>query len=732
MDISSEKLDRTFQYLVPESMENQLQPGMQVLVPFGNGGRTIKGYVIQITDRPSFELERMKEILQVEEAGNSIESRLVALAAWMRDQYGSTMIQALKTVLPVKQKMKQKEERWIMLNITQEKAEELLELYKRKHYVARQRILEAVMEEKQLSYSLAVNKLHITGNVLKTMEEQGILKIRSQIVYRSPVQEVCQNEECFHLTEEQQRVADGILEGWRAGDDRPCLIRGVTGSGKTQIYMELMDDVLKRGKQVILLIPEIALTYQMVQRFYHRFGDKVSVLHSRLSQGERSDQFNLAQKGKIQVMIGPRSALFTPFPKLGLIVIDEEHETSYQSETTPCYHARETAIARGRLEGCPVVLGSATPSVDAYYCGKTGSYRLFEMDHRYENRNLPKVDVVDLREELKEGNRSILSRKLQEGIRIRLEKREQVMLFLNRRGYAGFMSCRSCGSVMKCPHCDVSLSVHRHGKMVCHYCGYETRQPEKCPRCGSPYIGGFRAGTQQIEDIVKKMFPQARVLRMDLDTTRKKEGHAQILSAFANQEADILIGTQMIVKGHDFPHVTLVGILAADLSLNISDYRAGERTFQLLTQAVGRAGRGILPGEAVVQTYQPDHYSIQAAISQDYVRFYEEEIQYRRLLGYPPASNLFAVHGSCMEEELLDTGMEYIRRFLKKVDNGNHLRIIGPAYEPVSKIADMYRKVLYVKHEDLSQLLKIKEKLERYLEINSGFNKIRILFQLNQ
>lgn len=732
MDISSEKLDRTFQYMVPESLEDQLQPGMQVRVPFGNGGRTIKGYVIQITDRPSFELERMKEILQVEEAGNSIESRLVALAAWMREQYGSTMIQALKTVLPVKQKMKQKEERWIMLNITLEKAEELLELYKRKHYVARQRILEAVMEEKQLSYSLAVNKLHITGNVLKTMEEQGILKIRSQIVYRSPVQEACQNEECFRLTEEQQRVADGIIEGWRADDDRPCLIRGVTGSGKTQIYMELMEDVLKQGKQVILLIPEIALTYQMVQRFYHRFGDKVSVLHSRLSQGERSDQFDLAQKGKIQVMIGPRSALFTPFPNLGLIVIDEEHEPSYQSETTPCYHARETAIARGRLEGCPVVFGSATPSVDAYYCGKTGRYRLFEMDHRYENRNLPQVDVVDLREELKEGNRSILSRKLQEGIRIRLEKKEQVMLFLNRRGYAGFMSCRSCGSVMKCPHCDVSLSVHRHGKMVCHYCGYETRQPEKCPRCGSPYIGGFRAGTQQIEDIVKKMYPQARVLRMDLDTTRKKEGHAQILSSFANQEADILIGTQMIVKGHDFPHVTLVGILAADLSLNISDYRAGERTFQLLTQAVGRAGRGILPGEAVVQTYQPDHYSIQAAIRQDYVGFYEEEIQYRRLLGYPPASNLFAVHGSCMEEGLLDTGMEYIRRFLKKMDNGNNLRIIGPAYESVSKIADMYRKVLYVKHDDLSQLLKIKEKLERYLEINSGFNKIRILFQLNQ
>ncbi len=508
VDITSEKLDRTFQYIIPGDMVSVLKPGMQVKVPFGNGGRTIRGYVIQITDRPSYEIEKMKEILEVEDNGNSIECRLIALAAWMRKQYGSTMIQALKTVLPVKQKIKQKEERWITLNISKEEAQKQLEEYKKKHYVARQRILEAVLHEEQLSYTLAVNKLHVTASVLKTMEEQGIFRIRSQTVYRNPVKENGSEQATFTLTDEQQRIADEIREGWKHKDNRPCLIRGVTGSGKTQVYMELMDTVLKEGKQVILLIPEIALTYQTVLRFYHRFGERVSVLHSRLSPGERSDQFERAKKGEIQIMIGPRSALFTPFPKLGLILIDEEHETSYQSETTPCYHARETAIARAELEDCYVVLGSATPSVDAYYRAKKGVYRLFEMDRRYENRSLPTVYMVDLREELKEGNRSILSSRLYQGIAERLQKKEQVMLFLNRRGYAGFMSCRSCGSVMKCPHCDVSLSLHRHGRMICHYCGYETGQPEHCPKCGSPYIGGFRAGTQQIEEIVKKNFPR--------------------------------------------------------------------------------------------------------------------------------------------------------------------------------------------------------------------------------
>ena len=423
VDIVSEKLDRSFQYLVPEHLEGKLQPGMQVQVPFGNGGRTIKGYVIRVTDQPSFDVSRMKEIREVETGSNSIESRLIALAAWIREQYGATMIQALKTVLPVKQKMKQKEERWIRLLLTKDEANEQLELCRRKHYVARQRLLEALLENNTISYSLALDKLHLTASVIKTMESAGAVRIQTTEVYRNPVQNTEQEQTKQPLSPPQREVADGILKGWREQDLRPVLIHGVTGSGKTQVYMELMEEVIRQGKQVILLIPEIALTYQTVQRFYRRFGAGISVLHSRLSPGERSDQFERAKKGELQVMIGPRSALFTPFPNLGLIVIDEEHETSYQSETVPCYHARETAIERGNLEHCPVVLGSATPSVDAYYQAQNGTYRLFELNNRYENRQMPEVYSVDLREELKQGNRSILSGILQEKIEDRLKKK---------------------------------------------------------------------------------------------------------------------------------------------------------------------------------------------------------------------------------------------------------------------------------------------------------------------
>ncbi len=731
VDIASDKLDRTFQYLIPESMRDHLQAGTQVRVPFGNGGRTIRGYVIRITDRPAFDEEKMKELLAVEDMGNTIESRLIALAAWIRECYGATMIQALKTVLPVKQKMKQKEERWIVAAVSGDEAENWLAVYEKKHSVARLRILKALLEEGKIAYSLALHRLNATAAVLKAMEEQGVLRIESQRVYRNPVLQEAKEEDKRPLSAAQKYIADEIRRGWKEEDMRPCLIRGITGSGKTLIYMELMEHVIREGKQVILLIPEIALTYQTVIRFYRRFGDQVSVLHSRLSPGERSDQFERAKKGEIKIMIGPRSALFTPFPDLGLIIIDEEHETSYQSETTPCYHARETAIRRSELEHCPVVLGSATPSVDAYDRAKRGKYRLFELEERYGNSRLPDVYTVDMREELKAGNRSILSRKMRAAIKERLSKKEQIMLFLNRRGLAGFLSCRSCGAVMKCPHCDVSLSVHRHRRMVCHYCGYETIQPEICPTCGSPYIGGFRAGTQQIEDLIRKEFPEAGVLRMDYDTTHKKEGHGEILSAFAHGEADILIGTQMIVKGHDFPNVTLVGILAADLSLNSSDYRAGERTFQLLCQAVGRAGRGNLPGEALIQTYQPEHYSIQAAIRQDYPGFFQEEMAYRKLLSYPPAAHLFAIRASSMDENLLRIAMEYISRFIRKVDGEGRLSMIGPANETVAKIADMYRMVLYLRNGDLKFLLEVKGRLEQYIEINSGFKNIRIQFDID-
>ena len=732
VDITSEKLDRSFQYLVPQHLEGRLQPGMQVQVPFGNGGRMIKGYVIRVTDQPSFDVSRMKEIRGVETGSNSIESRLIALAAWMREQYGATMIQALKTVLPVKQKMKQKEERWIRLLLEKDEAENQLELCRKKHYVARQRLLEALLENDTISYTLAMDKLHLTASVIKAMENTGMIRVQATEVYRNPIRTTeCEQTKAL-LSPAQREVADGILNGWRENDFRPVVIHGVTGSGKTQVYMELMEEVLNQGKQVILLIPEIALTYQNVERFCARFGTRVTVVNSRMTPSERADQMERARRGEVSIMIGPRSALFAPFPDLGLIVIDEEHETSYKSEVTPRYHARETAVRRAGLEHAHVVMGSATPSVDASYACETGAYALFRMDARYGNAALPSVWIADMREELQMGNRSILSGKLREEIEKRLEKKEQVVLFLNRRGYAGFVSCRACGHVMKCPHCDVSLTAHNNGKLVCHYCGYETPQVHACPSCGSPYIGGFRAGTQQIEQNVKKLFPKARVLRMDGDTTKTKNSYEEILSSFAAGEADILIGTQMIVKGHDFPNVTLVGALAADLSLNAVDYRAGERTFQLLTQAVGRAGRGEKPGMAVIQTYHPEHYSIQTAAEQDYGAFYEKEMDYRRLMGYPPAAELLAIHGAGEDEAHLTQAMEYIRRYLIRIRGNREVQIIGPASEAVSKINDLYRMAVYVRAPQEEVLAGLREKLERYIEINKGFRTVYLQFDFSR
>ena len=706
--------------------------GMVVSIPFGTGNQLRKGYVTGLTREPKVDPARLKNICGISSAEETTESRLIALAAWMRENYGSTMIQALKTVLPIQEKMKAKEKRYLCLKISREEAEKLLEELEKTRFKARTRLLRELLKEPRLDVSYASKELGATTSVVKKMTEQGIISIEYEELLRNSLDtEKLRLEEELPLTPEQETAVREILREWEKETPRPVLIDGVTGSGKTQVYMKLIETVLDQGQQAIILIPEIALTYQTVRRFYARFGEKVSVINSRQSQGERYDHFKRARRGEVQVMVGPRSALFTPFANLGLIVIDEEHESSYKSENSPRYHARETAVERARLEHARVVLGSATPSLEAYHKAMEGTYGLVKLQSRYQDRPMPLVSVVDLREELKAGNRSVLSRKLKEAMKDRLEKREQIILFLNRRGYAGFVSCRSCGQVMKCPHCDVSLSEHNNGRLLCHYCGYETVKPQACPVCGSPYIGGFKAGTQQIEKVVKEAFPGVRTLRMDFDTTRTKGSYEKILSAFALHEADVLIGTQMIVKGHDFPDVTLVGIVAADLSLNAEDYRCSERTFQLLCQAVGRGGRGNKPGEAVIQTYHPDHYSIQAAAVQDYEAFYQEEMSYRMLLDYPPASHMMAVLGSCPEEELLVQAMHYLELYIHRVYKEKDLHVIGPAYASVGKVKDIYRQVIYLKHEKQETLVRIKDQLEKYIEINSGFRKLYIQFDFS-
>lgn len=732
VDISLEKLDRTFQYRVPEELQGILKEGMQVRIPFGNGGRTMTGYVLELTDTCEWDEEKLKPILGLAEKGIRLEGQLIALAAWMRRTYGSTMNQALKTVLPVKKSVQEKISRKVRLAVTKEEAEAALAEMERKHQTARVRIIKALLEQtgQDMDYAAAQKELGLTAATARKLMELGIIRIESDTIFRNPVRPSEVQAHPFTLYPAQQAIVEDVAARAAAGDLRPSLIHGVTGSGKTEVYMELIAAVLEQGKEAVVLIPEIALTFQTVLRFYRRFGDQVSIIHSKLSAGERYDQFERARRGEVKVMIGPRSALFTPFPRLGVIVIDEEHEGSYKSENAPRYHAREAAIERARMCGAFVVLGSATPSVDSYERTKEGLYRLYELPFRVENRAMPETEVVDLREELRMGNRSIFSARLKELMEDRLRKGEQIMLFLNRRGYAGFVSCRACGHVIKCPHCDVSLSLHHGGRMVCHYCGYQTVQPKKCPSCGSAYIGAFRAGTQQVAEAAAKTFPGARILRMDFDTTRQKGGYERILEAFSKKQADILVGTQMIVKGHDFPGVTLVGALAADLSLYAGDYRAAERTFQLLVQAAGRAGRGTTPGTAVIQTYSPEHYSIETAADQDYKAFFEKEMAFRRMMNYPPVAHLMALYLTSEDEEALNRGAVRLKA-LAMSHTRQEIALIGPSDAGLSKLKDVYRKVLYLKCTKMNYLTEWKGWLEAVLPKEKQLSTFNIQFDMD-
>ena len=588
-------------------------------------------------------------------------------------------------------------------------------------------------EQPVLSWEMVAKKLKISKSTLDRLKEQGILEIQKRNLYRNPISFSISKGIPKKLNMEQQRLIDMFAHDFLNKNYKTYLLHGVTGSGKTEVYMAAIETVLAQGKQAIVLIPEIALTYQTVKRFYQRFGNRISIMNSRLSKGERYDQMLRARDGEVDIMIGPRSALFTPFQNLGLIVIDEEHENSYKSESIPKYHARDTAIARAELEGASVILGSATPSIESYQKAVTGEFVLWELTKRANlGSRMANVYIEDLREELKSGNRSLFSRRLKDMMEDRLEKGQQIMLFLNRRGYAGFVSCRSCGYVMKCPHCDVSLTAHRGGRLVCHYCGYQVPMPKVCPECQSPYIGTFGTGTQKVEVMVNKEFPQAKVLRMDMDTTRKKNSYEEILSAFSNGEADILIGTQMIVKGHDFSNTTLVGILAADMSLCANDFRASERTFQLLTQAAGRAGRGALAGDVVIQTYHPEHYSIVTAASQDYHQFYEQEIAYREFLQYPPVYQMMVVFIGCDQLDIGQAAANMLGKELRRQTIAlDGYWVIGPSQATITKVKDVYRHVIYVKHKDYEALTRMKDLLEHYMEDKGIFEKAVVSFDFN-
>ena len=699
IDIAHTSVDRPFHYRVPDALKDTLKPGDLVKVPFGAGNRLRHGYVIGLTGETDYDPAKIKEIAEADPRGLSVQSQLISLAAWMHETYGGTMHQALRTVLPVRQKIRPKVKKTLVCRMDYPELMAEAEKARQKNYRARLRLLETFLQSREIPLEMARQQLNISDATLKPLLAADRISVITRQEMRGGQETDIKPAGKKQLNEEQQKAFDDFSGRWDAGDRTTELLYGITGSGKTEVYMEMIEKVLSEGLEAILLIPEISLTWQTVMRFYARFGDRIAIMNSRMSEGERYDQWERALNGSCQVMIGPRSALFAPFSHLGLIIIDEEHESSYKSENTPRYHARETAEARARLCGAKVVLGSATPSMESAHRAACGAYHLMKLSRRAVAKSrIAETTVVDMRQELAEGNRSIFSRTLRERMADCLGRKEQIMLFINRRGFSTFVSCRSCGEPVRCPHCDVSLTLHGRDRLMCHYCGYEIKLPDRCPACQSPYLAGFGTGTERLAEMVSAEFPGARVLRMDADTTRRKGGHREILEQFADGEADILVGTQMIVKGHDFPGVTLVGIMAADLSLNTPDFRSAERTFQLLTQAAGRAGRGLKPGHVVIQTYQPDHYAIRYASAQDYGGFFREEMHFRRLAGYPPAVTMAALWISSAEEALLEQAAgSFLADIRAKFHDTAGLQMIGPVNAPVYRVNDVYRKILYFK-----------------------------------
>lgn len=737
VDISVNSLDRIFQYRVPEELLDAVTVGCQVNVPFGSGNRRRQAYVIGVDTVLAYDASKIKDILGVTKAP-AATGQLIALADWMHERYGCTMAQALKTVLPVKKSVKEVKRTAYFL-ADREGAQQLLEKSRKsRREKARVRLLEAMLKEGCMSKETVTGVLQISASTMKSILQTGVIREETSQVYRNPVrqrldgwQEVCLNDEQMNAVASIWQNAAICREHW-SREQGMHLLYGITGSGKTEVYMALMEKVLNEGRQIIVLIPEISLTLQTVSRFYARFGSQIAVMNSRLSAGERYDQYMRAKRGEASIMIGPRSALFTPFDRLGLIIIDEEHESAYQSEIVPRYQAAEVAARRAEMSGALVVLGSATPSVAVYQKAREGMIGLHRLTQRARTGSrLPDVKVVDLREEFRMKNRGILSQSLHEAMDACLKRGDQMMLFLNRRGYAGFVSCRSCGYVVKCRHCDVSMTVHHHTLLKCHYCGSEQPMPRVCPSCGSPYIAGFGVGTQKVEEFVQKEFPEARILRMDRDTTSGKDDMGRILQTFSEGGADILIGTQMIVKGHDFANVTLVGILAADLSLFAGDYQSSERTFQLLTQAAGRAGRGERPGEVIIQTYQPEHYCIQTAAAQDYDSFYSQEIRFRQMLHYPPDRQMMVMLAEGEHDQQTGQAVQKLREIAGEADF-EAVEFIGPSRAGIAKAKDLYRYTMYMKHQDIKELMRLRDFLEGYLKWSQQFSNIYFTFDIRE
>lgn len=699
-------------FWLKEKYYTTLSSCLKTIMPSGIGIKSKWLVVLLDYDENIDVTEREKEIIEF-----IFENNNVVYKSDIETYFGkniSNILNSLKNkkIVSIRQsvtgKSFEKKIRCVKLNLDESFDEKYKSLCKNKRCEKQKEIVNFLIDYDYIKVSELKNHFYDCNYSIKSLEKKGIVTVFYEVEKRDVFDSENFNKTYFPNYTDEQLKAIEILENMRKSHNKkPVLLFGVTGSGKTEVYMSIIESVINEGKQAIVLVPEISLTPQIVGRFISRFGDKVSFTHSRMNQGERFDQWKKAREGEICIMIGPRSALFTPFSNIGVIIIDEEHESSYKSDTSPKYDTVETAKKLSEITDSLLVLGSATPDICTYYKCMTGEYDMAELKHRANDSNLPQTFIKDMRLELEMGNRSIFSRDLYQEIKLNLEKGEQTMLFINRRGFSTFVSCRKCGHVMMCDNCNVSYTYHSKSQsLMCHYCGKTIKNPTVCPECGSRYIKYFGTGTQKVEDEVKKYFPNARVLRMDMDTTTKKNSHEKILSSFGKGEADILIGTQMIAKGHDFPNVTLVGIIAADISLNSGSYKAAENTFQLLTQVSGRAGRSEKEGRVYIQTYNPDNYVIRLSAKQDYKGFYDEEIAVRRILDYPPFGCFFNIMISGEKEREVIESSQRIKDVMSYFNKNNDFIILGPVPAFISKIKNEYRFTITVKYSDEYRLKK--------------------------
>lgn len=706
VDVTVSGEDRLFHYLIPEELEERLTPGTWVRAPFRN--RLVTGLFLGSVSQP--EIAQVKPIQAISDHLPPVRPELIELARWVSERYLCQLIQALRLLLPAaarRDQVRPKKVAVANLAITPAEARETAAGL-RPRAPGRARILELLADSPEgVPRPELLSMAGVNADSLRALITRGLVRIIHREESRDPwTGNTAAGAPSLPMppTAEQAEALTLIFQRLESPEPGSILLRGVTGSGKTEVYLQAIARTLEAGKEAIVLVPEISLTPQMISRFKARFGQAVAVLHSRLSDGERYDEWRRIQSGGATVVVGARSAVFAPFSRLGLIIIDEEHESTYKQEEVPRYHAREVAEERCRKEGALLILGSATPSLETYQRATRGLIELSTLTQRVDGSPLPPIELIDMREELAADNRSIFSRRLKEELLAATEAGEGAILFLNRRGFATFVLCRQCGYVVRCPNCDVAMAHHMElGGLCCHYCGHAVPLPRTCPKCGSRYIRGFGAGTERVEEELRRLFPHLRSLRMDVDTTRRKGSHAAILESFARGEADVLIGTQMIAKGLDIERVTLVGVISADTSLNLPDFRAAERTFQLVTQVAGRAGRGGKPGRVLVQTYTPDHYSIQAAKEHDYRRFFETEIQFRRALNYPPFSSLIHLVISGQKAAEVEQAIGEMGEALRSA--GIPGEILGPSPAPLPRLKGRYRHHLVIKGTAIEPLV---------------------------